>query len=326
MQHDAWFFIGIFVFIFVIWIATGGPLRPPAISAPTLPSLGLSTTAVVAGGGGSVQLPRAPYTIGSQNVYLSGSSNSVTYGGSYGGGTGALAPSLYGIPFGPTSPYRSIVSMSNYVSNASSSNPNSEYVQIAVGVNAGTFVNITNWKLVSETTGKAAVIPGGTTVPTSGIVNPTQDIVLAPGEHAVIVSGRSPIGMSFRENKCIGYFSTFQQFSPSLPQNCPLPSDELVALYGDFYVRDAKCLEYVRSLSRCQTVLFPQKDISRACKNFVLQYLNYNGCVTAHKNDPDFEGNTWHIYLGLLKHMWRSQYEVVKLRDSTGKTVDAFSY
>ena len=58
----------------------------------------------------------------------------------------------------------------------------------------------------------------------------------------------------------------------------------------------------------------------------MVQYLNYNGCVAAHKNDADFEGNTWRIYLGRYFSMWRTQHEVVKLLDINSKTVDAFSY
>jgi hypothetical protein len=157
-------------------------------------------------------------------------------------------------------------------------------------------------------------------------VNAAQDIVLSPGERATVISGQSPIGASFRENKCIGYFSTFQKFSPTLPQNCPSPSDELASAYGTGYIRDAACIDYVNKLSRCQVVLSPPVTISGACQSFVVKYLNYNGCVDAHKNDPDFLGNTWRIYLGRSSSMWRTKHELVKLLDVNGKTVDAFSY
>jgi hypothetical protein len=179
---------------------------------------------------------------------------------------------------------------------------------------------------VSEATGIFATIPNGTAVPTSGIVNQAQHIVLTPGERAMVISGRSPIGTSFRENKCIGYLSAFQRFSPSLPQNCPMPSDELVSFYGAYYIRDPDCIDYVNKLSRCQIDLSPPSALSNACKNFVVKYLNYNGCVAAHQNDSDFGGNTWHIYLGRTSSMWRTKHEVVKLLDDRGKTVDAFSY
>ncbi|KKW40528.1 hypothetical protein A3I46_02720 [Candidatus Kaiserbacteria bacterium RIFCSPLOWO2_02_FULL_54_13] len=316
-MHDAWFFIGVFVFIFLIWVATGGPLHPLSFTGPSL------AQPDVLGGGTYLQFPRAFFNVGESHVALPGSSSG---GSSYGDSSISISSSLDGIAFGSPSSYRTIVSMSNYVSHASSSDPRNEYVQLSVSPNAGVPIDISGWQLVSEATGKAAAIPMGTRVPTSGIVNPQQDIVLAPGEHAILVSGRSPTGTSFRENKCIGYFGTFQQFSPSLPQNCPAPSDELVSFYGDYYVRDATCIDYVDRLSRCQTVLFPPRTLSVACRNFVVQRLNYNGCVSAHRNDPDFDGTTWRIYLGRDKHLWRARYEIVKLFDINKKTVDAFSY
>ncbi|HUX81155.1 MAG TPA: hypothetical protein VMV38_02450, partial [Candidatus Paceibacterota bacterium] len=187
-------------------------------------------------------------------------------------------------------------------------------------------VDLTGWTLMSSATGNATSIPKGTELPTSGIVNAAQDIVLTPGQRALVISGQSPIGASFRENKCIGYFSTFQKFSPSLPQNCPAPADELTSFYGGNYIRDAACIDYVNTLSRCQVALTPPSGSSSACQSLVVNYFNYNGCVTAHQKDADFSGSTWRIYLGRSNAMWRQTHEVVKLLDSTGKTVDAFTY
>ncbi len=318
MEHDAWFFVGIFAFIFLVWIATGGPLHPIAFSGPTLAEPG------ALGGGTYLSFPHAPFSVGSGYVSLPGSSS----GGGIPGSTGVSFPAFVGgVGFGTPSPYYGIVSMNHYVSGAGSANPENEYIEITVAQNATVPVDISGWTLESAATGAAAVIPKGTEVPTSGIVNAVQDIVLTPGTQALIISGQSPIGASFRDNKCIGYFSTFQKFSPPLPQNCPLPSDELASFYGGSgYIRDAACVDYVNTLSRCQAVLSPPANTSGACQSFLVNYLNYNGCVNAHKNDANFEGATWRIYLGRTSSMWRPENEVVKLLDAQGKTVDAFSY
>ena len=316
-MHDAWFFVGIFVFIFLIWIATGGPLHPIAFSGPAL------NQPEELGGGDYLQLPRSPFTIGSGHTTLSGSSGGGS-GYSYQSADSAI-PSLNGVAFGTPSPYRGAVTLTHRISNASSTDENIEYVQLSVPQNALP-VNISGWQLVSESTGKAGVIPRGALIPTLGVVNATQDIVLAPGEKASIVSGRSPIGTSFRENKCTGHLQTFQKFSPSLPENCPVPLDELSTYYGPYYIRDATCVEYVKKVPRCETVLFPPSELSAACKGFIRQHLNYNGCVADHRTDADFNGRTWHIYLGLNDHLWRARYEIVKLFDLNRKTVDAFSY
>ncbi|MDO8593631.1 MAG: hypothetical protein Q7R59_01895 [bacterium] len=314
-MHDAWFFIGIFVFIFLIWIATGGPLHPIAFTGPSLAQPG------VLGGGTYLQLPRSPYGLGSANVSLPGSSS--------GGSTQSNEPapsSLGGSVFGPSSSYRSVVSLNHYVSGAGSSNPSNEYIELYVAQDAGTPVTISGWTLSSDATGSSITIPRGTEVPVSGTVNASQDIVITPGKRALLISGQSPIGASFRENKCIGYFSTFQQFSPSLPQNCPPPSDELSSYYGAGYIRDVACIDYTNKLSRCQVVLSPPTGVSVTCQNFLTQYLNYNGCLGAHQNDADFKGDTWRVYLNRTTSMWRTKYEIVRLTDATGKTVDAFSY
>lgn len=322
MKHDAWFFVGIFAFIFLIWIATGGPTHPIAFTGPGLAEPGQL------GGGNYLSLPRAGFTIGNSNVSLPGSSDGSYSGGTSGGGANIPSPSsLSGVNFGTPSTYRGLITMSHYVSGAGSSNPNNEYIQISVAQNASAPVDISGWTIESEATGNAAIIPKGTETPHSGIVNAVQDIVLQPGERALVESGQSPIGASFRENKCIGYFSQFQAFSPSLPQNCPSPDSELAANYGDsYYVRDVGCIDYVQKLNRCQAVLSPPVSVSGACQSFLVKYLNYNGCVDAHQNDTDFLGDTWRIYLGRTDSMFRTKAEVVKLLDKSGKTVDAFSY
>ena len=318
-MHDAWFFIGVFAFIFLIWIATGGPVHPLAFTGPTLQQPG------VLGGGTYLSLPAAPFNIGGSDVSLPGSSSGSGMGTS-GSGSNPVPILAGNTAFGETSPYRGIVSMDHYVSGAGAQNPINEYLEIRVSGGAGVPVDLTGWTLESDATGNAVTIPKGTAVPMSGTVNAAQDIVLNPGQQAIVVSGQSPIGASFRENKCIGYFSTFQHFSPSLPQNCPTPNNELSSFYGINYIRDAACIDYVNTLSRCQVALSAPASVTSACQSFLVTYLNYNGCVTAHQSDTDFNGDTWHLYLGRSNSMWRTQHEVVKLLDATGKTVDAFSY
>jgi len=318
-MHDAWFFIGVFIFIFLVWIATGGPLHPIAFTGPRLAEPG------ALGGGTYLQLPRAPFGLGNSNVSLPGSSEG---GGSLSpGSSDTSVPTFAGdTTFGAVSPYRGLVSLNHYVSSAGSSDPKNEYLELSVSQSATIPVDISEWTLTSSASGNSTRIPRGTETPASGIVNAAQDIILSPGDRAIIISGQSPIGASFRENKCIGYFSTFQSFSPSLPLNCPTPSDELSSFYGSGYLRDPACIDLVSKLSRCQVVLTPPVEASGACQSFLVKYLNYNGCVDAHRNDADFKGSTWRVYLGRTTPMWRTRHELVKLLDVNGKTVDAFSY
>lgn len=317
MEHDAWFFIGIFVFIFLIWIATGGPLHPISFSGPRL------ALPDALGGGTYLSFPRAPYTIGGSNTVLPGTSDG---GGSISSGSGQSYPTLTGGTFGIPSPFRGKVSLLRYVSGAGSDNPNNEYLQLSVSQSAGGPVTLSGWTLVSDATKASSIIPQGSKLPTSGTINTVQNIVLAPGEKAIIISGRSPIGGSFAENKCIGYFSTFQTFTPQLPSYCPAAKDELARYYGPDYIRDGACIDYVNKIGRCQVLLSPPPSLSSTCQNFMIERLHYNGCVESHKQDADFFGDTWRIYLGRTTSMWRTKNEIVKLLDGEGKTVDAFSY
>ena len=323
MKHDAWFFVGVFAFIFLIWAITGGPTHPIAYSGP---SLALPDKL---GGGSYLRLPQAFYGVGDATVSLTppvGSNGGGSLSGSGSNGSVPPSSSLSGVSFGTPSPYRGIVTMSSGVSGAGSSNPNNEYVTLYVSSNAGVPVDISGWTIESEATGNAVVIPQGTSVPRSGIVNAVEDVVLLPGESAYVISGRSPIGASFKENKCTGYYGNFQSFSPSLPLNCPTPVNEFTTYYQGSYIRDDACVNYVNTINRCQVVLSPPVGLSGACQTFLVKYLNYNGCLDAHQSDSDFKGTTWHVYLARTNSMYRTRNEVVKLLDNSGKTVDAFSY
>ncbi len=321
MQNDAWFFVGIFIFIFLVWVATGGPTRPISFAGPTL------AKPQELGGGTYLQLPRAPTKLGSSKTTdSSGDVNYSNYTRNYYGSSGSgrpLSGPLYGIPFGTPSPYTKEISLYSHVRNASTTK---EYLQISLSRNAAAPVRITGWWFESQITGKAAAIPGGTAVPTTNGVNQKTSIILSPGEKAYIHTGGSPIGTSFRENKCTGYLNEFQDFSPSLSRSCPRALNELQAYYGPYYLRDTSCVDYVKKISTCEADLFPSSKLTRTCRDFARQYLNYNGCVAAHKNDPDFSGKTWHIYLGYSKPLWRGRSEVIKLLDINGKTVGVFTY
>jgi hypothetical protein len=325
MQHDAWFFVGIFAFIFLLWAATGGPSHPISFAGPYL-----SAPSPI-GTGTYIGLPTAPFGIGGSNVTLpnpdTGSSYNPDTGSSYTGGSGSITGggSLDNVDFGPPSSYRGLVTMSHYVSGAGSSNPDNEYVTISLSSSAKAPVTLSGWSLESGATGNAAIIPAGTEVPTSGSVEALQAIVLNPGDTAIVASGASPIGASFRENECIGYFAEYQQFSPALSSSCPSPTAEMLKNYPD-YIRDAACINYIKTLPACTLEITPPTNVSYACAQVLENYLSYNGCVTEHQNDTNFKGKTWRVYLGRTSAMWRTQYEVVKLVDSSGNTVDAFSY
>ena len=322
-QHDSFFFIGVFVFIFLLWLVLGGPSRPLSFSGPLLPGPG------ALGGGTYLSLPQA-ISLGSSGIGGSRASGGSPLGGLSGGlsykDQRALDEAVRAAAFGTPSSYRGRVTLSHHVANAGGANAQSEYLQLSIGSSAGASASISGWSLKSEVTGKVVTIPLGTEIPRSGIINEAEPIVLEPGDKVIITTGRSPIGASFRENICIGYFSQFQKFSPSLSNVCPTPDNELEDFYGPNLIRDPACIDYVDRLPRCTLQITPPTNLSASCQHFLTTYLHYNGCMVAHERDQNFKRTTWRVYLGRDTSMWRSDREVVKLIDTEGKTVDMFSY
>ncbi len=327
MQHDALFFIGIFIFIFLVWVATGGPSRPISFAGPFLSS---PTTA---GNVTTYYLPQASFGIGDSNEQLS----------LYGGGT--TRTSLSNIQseadrlaeqvkdaaaFGTPSPYRGLVSISKSRAGPANADYEQEYVEIDMSRQAKEGVDITGWKLISTASDRVGVIREGATVPRTGSVNPTEHIVLQPGDRAIVSTERSPIGVSFRENMCTGYLGQYQNFSPHLSLSCPDPLSEFDRYYAGNPLKDDACYDLMRDTRRCEIPSDKSRRLSSSCFDMIDNRLNYNGCVETHRNDPDFARNTtWRIYLNRDEddgEIWKADREGIKLVDAEGKTVDLFTY
>ena len=91
-------------------------------------------------------------------------------------------------------------------------------------------VNISGWSVRTEKR-TLLPIPQGTFLFRQGIVNPLQDIVLEPGEKAIIVSDQSPIGVSFKINKCSPKLERYQVFSPKISVDSEIEGENI--FYND---------------------------------------------------------------------------------------------
>lgn len=222
-------------------------------------------------------------------------------------------------------------------SNAKSTDPNEEYLVLEAPSNSETELDLTGWQLRSAVTGNAAFIGYSTRLPQTGIVNAAKPLALPPGGRVIVVTGTSPIGTSFRINKCIGYFEEFQDFTPSLSRSCPQPEAEF-RRYADVPTTSVNsesdaydlCLAFVEGLSQC-TMYHPRlrdegPELHSSCVRFLETYLNYPGCVAAHQHDADFYQNEWRVYLGERRELWRDRRETILLLDAQGRTVDTYTY
>ena len=125
-----------------------------------------------------------------------------------------------------------------------------EYIQIVASRRNLQPINISNWSIRSAVTGKGLQIGAGSYLPFGGQVNSEGAIFLNPGDRAVIVTGRSPFGVSFRLNTCTGYLEQFQDYTPRLPLECPRAIDENFST-GIGGLND-ECLDFLESIRKCQ--------------------------------------------------------------------------
>lgn len=294
-MKDAGIIIGLIVLLFVAWIGTGGPTRPISFAGPYLnPISHPGTTAQPYGDPSEYSAINSTVTIGTGGVRSSGSTQkSVTLSRSAGG--------------------------------AHASDADQEYVSINVASSATGSISTAGWRLVSAASGRSLVFPQGTETPESGHVNTLVPITLHAGDEAIVTTGRSPVGISFRENVCSGYLEEHQDFYPSLSLTCPTPSDELTRAYPN---ADDECVSAVRSIPYCGTDVpsYAENDLSSSCERFVEQRLNYNGCVATHSKDTNFASHTWRIFLGSSSELYRNTHDTITLLDAEGKAIDSLTY
>jgi hypothetical protein len=316
-KNDLILFIGILLVLFLAWVFSGGPERSSSREGIFL---------------------EPPYPLGTGEIYnipgLPGT-RPINTDGESGGASEEVegaSESILGFldnfkdikEYGEVSPMRGTVTLIK--GGAGSSKAATEYVIIKAANNNQAQVNITGWRLESAKSGFGGTIGTGAYLPYSGRVNDVSDILLVPGAVANVVTGRSPIGASFRTNLCTGYFEQFQDFTPSLTMTCPTPRAELEAHPDHLQFNDA-CDDFVGSMRRCElaTKSVPvQAD--DACRAFIAETLTYAGCVADYRNTNDFYRKEWYVYLGFDGELWKSSREVIVLTDAQGKVVDVLSY
>lgn len=208
-----------------------------------------------------------------------------------------------------------------YNSNTWTEKPEEEYIEIQAEYSNTKEINISGWKLQNRD-GKIFTIPSGAKLPYTGRINVQENIKLGPGEKAIIITGKSPIGASFRPNICTGYFNRLYEFKPRLPENCPEP-------YKESWVntQDNACFSYLKTLPRCQTPTLSTapSNVNFSCRETIDQNLNYAGCVNAHKNNAGFFANEWRVYLEQNGEIWSNIRETIKLFDQNSKPISEAS-
>ena len=299
-MSDAWLIIGIFVFAFILWAATGGPNRPISFAGPYLTPIS---------------------TIGDAEGDYSEEGTDTRGGGTSWWGSANNDRDKELAIWGTVSPFKDQVRIGSGSGGPGATDLAREYVTMRATSDAES-VNVTGWQIMSMKTGASVTIPQAQIIAQQA---GSSNIILNSGQEVIVSTGRSLVGASFRDNACTGYLAQGRTFTPSLRTSCPAPLDEL----GDFFEGDAssynECRETVRSFQRCTAPSIPRGTSSR-CRNFIEDRLSYAGCVRVHKNDAEFYADTWRVYVDRSKELWRTDNETLRLVDREGRTVDVYTY
>lgn len=199
--------------------------------------------------------------------------------------------------------------------------PEKEYVEIEVIQPNLSGTDATNWVLANAR-GEKTALGQASGLPLFGKVNQTEPLKIKAGDHLFVSTGRSPIGVSFRVNKCSAYLEQFQDFVPPISGECPYITFEKGA--GSL---DNQCQMFLQGIRPCETNTRPlPAGVTPACKAFLDSTVNYNGCVATHKNDADFYLKEWRIFLGKEKEFWAEPSDTITLLDDKGKFIDIMKY
>ena len=227
------------------------------------------------------------------------------------------------------SPHYGKIRMSN-ISGLYGDDPNQEYIYLSSNLNETETLKITDWYLKSEMTGYFAYIGKAALLPFP-FAKTESNVVLEQGDRVYLTKGFSPIGISFRTNKCTGFFEEDRTFTPNLSLDCPRPVDEKLPNFSSDYDRNDECVNIIKEIPRCKTVNSAfirdlPDTVTDSCKTYMTDQINYNFCVAKHFSDTDFPGNEYHVYLNKFGPLWRKEREKITLYDQNGLVVDSISY
>ena len=204
-----------------------------------------------------------------------------------------------------------------------------EYIVLRARETNAEPINISNWSLQSMVSDVWIGLPQGVERYVAGEVNELQDISLRPGERAIVATTHSPVGVSFRTNRCSGFLESTQDFEPPLRTDCIDPRALMPPTVENLKTYGPECVQFAENFDRC-TYVTPKTrgyaQLSPACREYLRPRLTYNYCVGLYENEPGFFSGEWRIFLNQDAPLWRENYEVIRLLDERNRTVDVLTY
>lgn len=319
-------FLALVVTVVAVWLLGGG-IGKAVIAAK---SMGNPLTYFLQGGplGSDFRLPGQPVVpLGVDVSQYTGE----------GGGNGDLAAEYASLAqeyddlnarvnearsFGTPSPYASAVSL-----RVEDPGTEGEYVVIEASAGNTDPVIFTGWTIQSAFTRTRVGLPHAASAFSVGAANTISPVALPPGGTIIVSSGVSPVGVSFRENICVGYLGQLQRYTPPFPALCPAPFDTIPPTDENVRRLGSSCFDYLASVPSCTFPGSAMPDtLSPACRATVAERLTYNGCVRSFSSRADFYTNRWRLFLGMQSSLWNPARDAVRLLDAQGRTVATYSY
>lgn len=300
--QDLLIFIGIFILMFIVWVSTGGPARYISQAGPYL-----DAPAPIGTG-----QPYGTSTVPTGFVGLGGANFTLP---DYDPNSGVKESSV-NIPRAEFSESSPLVPHSTFPGSTlqASRTPDTEFVTIRIPT--GMTLSSADGLAFEDDLGNRKALPlQGSTLVSQGTLPPLENMTFTASDTLIITSGRSPLGTSFRVNKCSGYLGQFQNFVPPLTLSCPLPKTEI----------SAACAPQANTLTACRSLVdaapLLKSGATPACVNEVQTKLTYGGCVALHKNDPEFATHEWRIFLGSNALLWNKSSSLSLINRSGQKLV-----
>ncbi len=229
--------------------------------------------------------------------------------------------------FGNPSPYRGLVYIDESYSGVLADDVILEYITLASARDNSAPISISGWSLQNIRTKMRVYIPDGARVMTGNNVPTITPIQLNAGMRAIVATGNSPVGVSFLENMCTGYLGQFQTFVPSLDERCPTAVSEVQTEPATARTNDPYCASFANTVPQCRFYIGePPRDVTPQCYSFVRNSLTFAGCSARHSWRPSYLSDTWRVFLNQRYPMWDNAHDSIRLLDSSGRTVDVWTY
>lgn len=240
------------------------------------------------------------------------------------GSVGEFSPSDMTGRDGERSPYSGFIFLQPTA--AFGTTPKDEYLVIRAGADLTGPVSISGWTIQSALSGESAVVPLAANPFTQGVINEVGPVRLNAHDAAIVSSGPSPIGVSFRETSCSGYLAATQQFTPPLSNMCPRPADYVPRTPENEQLFGSTCFDYIERLPPCSIPSRLPSNVTASCRSFIANTYTYNGCTAAASRLNMPRSGPWRLYVTSDRELWRNTRDVIRLLDSHGRVVDTVSY